>query len=97
MLILPIKCVENPAPRSVLRSGFKIVALYFWLASGATSLMRAYHCLGYLYFYRMLHRLNAGAVSVRINLSKLRTKEKDLRGIVDPQKQSYKRTGCTIR
>ena len=47
--------------------------------------LTGYHFLRYLYFYRMLHRHNAGAISVRVNLSKFRAKEKDLRGIVDPQ------------
>jgi len=56
-----------------------------WFASRSTRLGRAYHFLRYLYFYRILLRLNAGAVSVRVNLSKLCAKEKNLRGVIDPQ------------
>ena len=65
------------------------MAVHLWLTG--------YHFLRYLYFYRMLHRHNAGAISVRVNLSKFRAKEKDLRGIVDPQEQSDKGTGRSIR
>jgi hypothetical protein len=41
----------------------------------------------------MFHRLNAGAVSVRINLSELCAKKEDLRGIVNPKQERDKRTG----
>jgi hypothetical protein len=68
-----------------------------WFTSGPSRMRRAYHRLGYLHFYRMLHRLNAGAVSGRVDLSKFRAKEKDLRRIIDPQQKSDKRAGRTIR
>jgi hypothetical protein len=63
------------------------IYLNFWSALGSR-INRAYHFLRYLYFYRMLHRLNMSAISVRINLSELCAEEKDLRGIVDPQEKS---------
>ena len=84
---MPIRAIEmratlarGPMPRSSIVS--------FWFASGPSRMRWAYHFLGYLHFYRMLHRLNAGAVSVRVNLSKFRAKEKDLRCIIDPQQKS---------
>src|ERR1700722_9235495 len=57
---------------------------------------RTYHFLRDHYFHCMLLRFDTGAVSVCVNLGKLCPKEKNLRGIVDPQKQSYKGTCCAI-
>src|SRR5271165_3691141 len=71
------------------------ICLNFWFALGAR-ISRAYDFLCYFDFYRMLLRFNAGAVSVRINLSKLCAKEKDLRCIVDPQEERDQGTGRTI-
>ena len=36
-------------------------------------------------FYRMLLRLSMGIVRIRVHLSELCAKEKNLRGVVDPQ------------
>jgi hypothetical protein len=57
----------------------------------------SHHFFRYLYFYCMLLWFNTGAISVRVHLSKLCAKEKDLRGVINPQKKSNQRAGRTIR
>jgi len=56
--------------------------------------IRGHLSLHSLDFYRMLFRSKDAAVSVRVNLGELRAKEKDLRGIVDPQQESNQRTAA---
>ena len=51
--------------------------VHLWLLGTSISVLST--------FYRMLLRLNVGAVNRRVNLGELCAKEKDLRGIVDPQ------------
>jgi len=77
--IFPIYKIGYPYNRACSDPSMDLVS------SGRIRTLWAYHFLRSLYFYRMLHRLNAGAVSVRINLSKLCAKKEDLRGIIDPQ------------
>ena len=45
----------------------------------------SHHFFRYLYFYCMLLWFNTGAISVRVHLSKLCAKEKDLRSVINTE------------